>query len=167
MLISLLDYASMIETQENSIRLVGSKGRDGYVSLDQISRGLQFIDKYSVIINRAMSEHGCMPDKNGRFIVLTRPLVLDPGEICTGTYLIVGASDNLQIIENVKYYLCTKFVRALMLSTLASKSINRDTFRFVPMQDFNTVYTDQQLYKKYNLTQEEIDYIESTIKPMD
>lgn len=171
-----LDYASIIKTQEYDIRLIGSRGRDGYVSIDQIGRGQQFIDNYNVIINRSMSEHGCMPDKNGKFVVLTKPLVMNPGEICTGTYLIVGASDSLQIIENIKSYLCTKFVRALMLSTLASKSINRDTFRFVPTQDFTSnsgidwtqsiTDIDKQLYKKYGLNQEEIEYIENTIKPM-
>ena len=40
-------------------------------------------------------------------------------------------------------------------------------YQFVPMQDFSKPWTDEELYKKYDLTQEEIDFIESMIKPME
>jgi site-specific DNA-methyltransferase (adenine-specific) len=40
-------------------------------------------------------------------------------------------------------------------------------FEFVPMQDFNETWTDEKLYKKYGLSQEEIDFIESMVRPMD
>jgi site-specific DNA-methyltransferase (adenine-specific) len=45
--------------------------------------------------------------------------------------------------------------------------ISKDKFIFVPMQDFNETWTDEKLYKKYGLSQEEIDFIESMIRPMD
>ena len=40
-------------------------------------------------------------------------------------------------------------------------------FEFVPLQDFTKPWTDEELYKKYNLTDEEIQFIESMIKPME
>ena len=48
-----------------------------------------------------------------------------------------------------------------------SQHISRETFAFVPMQDFSKPWTDAELYKKYNLSQEEIDFIESMIRPME
>ena len=83
-----------------------------------------------------------------------------------------AASDGLAKItfvgdaENCKKYLSTKFTRFLLLQCLSSINIAKDKFTFVPMQDFPKPWTDEELYAKYNLTQEEIDFIESMIKPM-
>lgn len=51
--------------------------------------------------------------------------------------------------------------------TVTSISISKSTYRFVPMQDFSKIWTDEDLYKMYELTQEEIAFIESTIRPME
>ena len=50
---------------------------------------------------------------------------------------------------------------------MTSIMISKESFRFVPLQDFSKPWTDEELYKKYNLTEEEIHFIESMIKPMD
>ena len=68
--------------------------------------------------------------------------------------------------ENSLSYLRTRFVRFLLQSALSSIHISSDKFCFVPYEDFPYLWTDQQLYRKYSLTQEEIDIIESTIKPI-
>ena len=64
-------------------------------------------------------------------------------------------------------YLKTKFARFLMLQVLSSIMINKDVFMFVPMQDFSKPWTDEELYEKYDLTEDEINFIESMIKPME
>lgn len=48
-----------------------------------------------------------------------------------------------------------------------SQDATSKTYRFIPMQDFTKPWTDEELYAKYSLTQEEIDFIESMIKPME
>ena len=45
--------------------------------------------------------------------------------------------------------------------------VNRANFVFVPNQDFNRSYSDEDLYKKYNLTEDEVAYIERLIRPME
>ena len=45
--------------------------------------------------------------------------------------------------------------------------MTKDTYSFVPMQDFNEEWNDEKLYKKYGLSQEEIEFIESMIRPME
>ena len=43
----------------------------------------------------------------------------------------------------------------------------KSVYQFVPLQDFSEPWTDEKLYKKYGLTQDEIDFIESMIRPME
>ena len=64
-------------------------------------------------------------------------------------------------------YLKTKFTRFLILQTITSINITRNNYQFVPIQDFSHPWTDEMLYKKYNLTEEEIAFIESMIRPME
>lgn len=64
-------------------------------------------------------------------------------------------------------YLKTKFVRYLLLQLLSGININKDKFKFVPLQDFSKQWSDNELYTKYGLSDKEITLIESMIKPMD
>ena len=64
-------------------------------------------------------------------------------------------------------YIKTKFVRSLIAMITSTQQLSRANFRFVPLQDFTKPWTDEELYKKYNLTDEEIQFIESMIKPME
>ena len=69
--------------------------------------------------------------------------------------------------ENFLMYLRTKFFRFLLLQALTSQDISRDKFVFVPNQTYNKPWTDEELYAKYNLTDEEITFIENMIRPME
>ena len=69
--------------------------------------------------------------------------------------------------ESLISYLKTKFVRFLILQVSISQHITRRSFAFVPVQDFSKPWTDAELYEKYGLTEDEIAFIESMIKPMD
>ena len=64
-------------------------------------------------------------------------------------------------------YMATKLFRFLVLIKKNTQNAPRGVYEFVPLQDFSKPWTDEELYKKYNLTQEEIDFIESMIKPME
>ena len=92
-----------------------------------------------------------------------------PNTICTETYLVVGADLNLSKLKatNCAQYLKTKFARFLLSLAKVSQHGTAKTYRFVPVVDFSKSWTDAKLYKKYNLTKEEIAFIESTIKPME
>ena len=64
-------------------------------------------------------------------------------------------------------YLKARFVRFLVLQIALSQHITRNSFKFVPIQDFTKSWTDEELYAKYGLTKEEIAFVEATIKPME
>ena len=123
--------------------------------------------RYKTMISKLSCEHAGNPDKNGMFRVLSRMEVLKPNQICTQSYLVLCPTDSLDESLNVFGYLQTRFVRFLILQTLVGMNISIDNFKFVPLQDFSHPWTDEMLYKKYNLDKDEIAFIESMIKPME
>lgn len=129
--------------------------------------GLKNIDKWKVMISYLSSEHAGQPDKSGMFRVLSTIEILPPKTICTETYLLAGCFETQHEAKNMFAYLRTKFVRFLVAQIAVSQHITKGTFAFVPVQDFSKQWTDSELYKKYGLSPEEIDFIESMIKPME
>lgn len=151
---------------ENSLKLYSSGGIS-FVNRKDVTRHQEWINKYKVIFSKATCEHAGTPDKTGRYRVFSTMRILLPNEICTQSYLVGGVFESLNLAENYISYLKTAFVRALMLPTLSSQDISADKFLFVPQQDFSKPWTDEELYKKYGLTDEEIQFIESMIRPME
>ena len=140
----------------------------GYISLSEITKGHEYLGKYKVMVSQTSAEHAGEADKSGAFKVITSALkVLDKNEVCTHSYIILGQFNNKIEAQNLLNYIKTKFVRFLILLAISSIHISRQSFSFVPMQDFSKSWTDAELYAKYNLSQDEIDFIESMIKPME
>ena len=138
----------------------------GYSREDQIQRNHQWIEKWKVLLPMASS--GDTPvDDQGRIIdvVLGEPIAVAPGSACTQTYFIVGMFKSKKETENYAHYIATKFVRFLVLQRKTTQHVTPDRFRFVPMLDMKKRWTDAELFKHFGLTVDEIDYIETTIKP--
>ena len=83
------------------------------------------------------------------------------------SYLVAGSFDNKEEAYNYAAYLKTKFVRFLLMQMLASMNMTKATYCFVPVQDFTKKWSDEMLYKKYNIPEDEIEYINSVIRPME
>lgn len=110
---------------------------------------------------------GAIFDKDGKVVILGKITILDANSSnVSGTSKCIFTSDNETEIKSFVSYINTKLVAFLMLITLNGLTvINNETFRFVPMPGaFDHIFTDEELYKKYNLTDEEINIIESIIK---
>lgn len=152
--------------QNGDLTLYTSSGLS-YVTRDEVKRHIEWIDKFKVIFSKATCEHAGTPDKTGRYRVFSTMKILEPTEICTQSYLVGGVFDAIEFADNYLSYLRTNFVRSLMLPTLTSQDISADKFRFVPLQDFSHPWTDEMLYDKYGLDDNEIAFIESMIRPME
>ena len=152
--------------KETDIEVISSKGKI-YAYINEVTKSLDTIEMYKPMISKLSCEHAGNPDKNGMFRVLSRMEILNPNQICTQSYLTVCNTNSKSEAENVFNYLKTKFVRFLILQTLVGMNISIMNFRFVPWLDFSKPWTDAELYEKYNLSQEEIDFIESMIRPME
>lgn len=146
--------------------LLSSRGWS-YVRRADVKKSIDTIDMFKPMISKLSCEHAGNPDKNGMYRVLSRMELLKPSEICNQSYLTICPSMNFEEANNVSTYLRTKFVRFLILQTLAGMNLSINNFKFVPWLDFTQIWTDDMLYDKYNLTQDEIDFIESIIRPME
>lgn len=151
---------------EGELKLRYTNGIGKY-PLSKVKVGKEIIDKWKVMISYLSAEHAGQPDKSGKFRVLSTTEILPPKTICTETYLIAGSFDTENEAKNYLAYLKTKFVRFLLAQMAMSQHITKSSFGFVPIQDFKITWTDEMLYKKYDLTSEEIEFIESLIKPME
>lgn len=135
----------------------------GYVERKNIPAHMEWIDRYKVMTSRANNIGTELNDDNLNVIICK------PKYICTESYMVIGADLNLdkKQCKNLTEYLKTKFARFCHSLAKASQDATAKTYRFVPMQDFSKSWTDEELYAKYGLSDEEIDFIESMIKPMD
>lgn len=158
---------SVERTTEECVALHSSKGVS-YIATTVVPKGKELMGKYKTLLSQTSAEHANEPSKDGMYRVLTSSIkAIGPNEVCTHSYLTVGAFDTMAEAENLAAYLKTKFVRFLALQTLTSIHVSKNTFCFVPTQDFTRSWSDAELYEKYGLTQEEINFIESLIKPLE
>lgn len=141
-----------------------SSSGTGYVSKAEVSQGNDILDKYKVMISKVTAEHAGEPDSSGMFTVISTIKLLKPLEVCTDSYLIAYSSNSEIEAMNFATYMRSKFFRFLLLQAVSSINLSKDKFQFIPMQDFTKGWTDKELYTKYNLSSDEISFIESMIK---
>ena len=167
----------LLPSENCNILLYSSSGKS-YIPRDSILKADVSLNSYKVMFSQTSAEHAGEPSSNGDYRVLTSSMtVMKPNEACTHSYLTIGNFNNEIEATNLLRYLKTKFVRVLLLQCLTSIHITWTTFKFVPLQDFteksdidwskSVKEIDQKLYKKYGLSKEEIDFIESKVKEME
>ena len=140
---------------------------EGPYKRSEISTGVEMIDDWKVITSYVGYDHAGNPGKDGKRKVFSKIDILAPGTICNETYLVIGAFKTETEAKNLMNYMKTLFFRFLVSQFMYSHHITKDSYQFVPIQDFTQSWTDEKLYAKYGITEEEIVFIESMIRPMD
>lgn len=162
--------------ETGDIEIITSKGWYK-VNRTEITKGIEYIDLYKIIVGRFVPSNGEMSVKPGEgYRVLTEPQILMPAQINTETYIDTAVFSALEEAQNYKKYLFTKFARFLLRQGITSVNVTKECFVYVPLQDFTSASDidwnkpvaeiDRQLYEKYGLTEDEVTFIESMIKPM-
>ncbi len=156
-------FNNSADNLHDAIKCYGRAGKVGYVEREEVQSHSEWIDKWKVYVPESNNIGTELNDDN------QNSFVGDPGTICTETYLVVGAELDLtqEKASNLSNYLRTRFARFLLSLAKISQHGTGKTYRFIPLQDFSKSWTDAALYAKYGLTTEEIDFIESKIKPME
>ncbi len=98
--------------------------------------------------------------------VIGKPIPATKNSACTQSLLVVGPFDSREKAENAISYLKTRTFRLLVGLRKITPYGSRDVYSFVPMQDFSEEWSDEKLYKKYDFTRSEKDFIEKMIAPM-
>lgn len=132
-----------------------------YMPINRVTRNVDAIKQYKLYVPKA-AEDGKIPGKIIGAITQGRP-----GTICSGTYLLVGPFKNATEMENAASYMKTKFFRALVAVNKISQDSYAKVYDGVPMQDFSKSWSDKELYRMYDLSEDEIDFIEEMIKPIE
>jgi site-specific DNA-methyltransferase (adenine-specific) len=132
-----------------------------YTDRNVVSKNIDVIDKWKVFISRAGSGSDTFPHP-----ILGIPFIGAPQTISSETYIFIGPFASETICKNVIKYISTRFFRFFAMLKKVTQSTTRTVYTLVPQQDFSKPWTDKELYSKYGLSEEEINFIESMIKPM-
>ena len=153
----LTNFKGVNEKFKDAVKLYGNRSIS-YVSKDQISRRSEFVNTHKLIIPKAIGSGDPRND-------LIKSIYSEPNSCCTETYLLIGPFKSKEECECVQSYIQTKFFHFLVTLQKNTQDCMKKVYSFVPIQDFTEKYTDDTLYKKYQLSNEEINYIESIMNP--
>ena len=166
-------WSTNIKSFTNPIKCLAKGLKFGYIDLQNVVSHRNWIEKWKVYTPRANNVGTELNDDN------LNTIIGQPNSICTEAYIVIGADLELNenSANNIRKYFKSKFARFMHGIAKASHDASRTTYRFVPVQDFTSnsdinwsksiAEIDKQLYKKYGLSEDEINYIESMIKPME
>lgn len=157
---------TFVRPQESGDILLRWQNGEGPYCRDEITVGRELIDKWKVITSYVGYDHAGNPGKDGKRRVFSKIDILPPGTICTETYLVVGSFDTEQEAKKLVAYMKTLFFRFLVAQCMYSHHITKEAYRLVPIQDFSQSWTDEKLFAKYAITDEEIKFIELMVRPM-
>ena len=138
------------------------KGGSAYCPLEKVSKGKEMIGWHKVYISKAYGGGMAFPH-----MVIGTPFYGEPNTVCNQSYLVIGPLKDKNEANNMISYIKTKLFRFLVLQKKNAQDAMRGVYQFVPLQDFSHPWTDEMLYKKYGLTEDEIAFIESMIRPME
>ena len=144
---------------------VYQNGGKGYIARSSISTGTHLIDAWKVYVGRAAPGTGnrdTYPHK-----IISTPFIGEPGTISSETYLCIGPFGSKTEAESALSYLSCRLTRLLILLHKPSQDTTRKVYTFVPIQEWNRTWTDENLYAKYGISASEIAFIEKFVRPMD
>lgn len=144
----------------DKIKIYANK-KIGYIRRENVQKNVDLINKYKVLLAIAHGGGGIFPN-----IVIGKPIVAFPGSCCTMTYLVANSFSSEEEAKNFASYVKTRFFRFLILLRKSSQHLAKNVYAFVPDLPMDRVWTDKELYDRYDITPDEQAFIESMIKEM-
>ncbi|MEO5315812.1 Eco57I restriction-modification methylase domain-containing protein [Pseudarthrobacter sp. CC12] len=139
------------------VRLFGSR-KMSWVKRNDIPVNSAWIDEWKVLMTAVQGTSAAVETK-----FLSRPIIAGPGAACTETYLVAGRFPTEEEANRYSLYLRTRFVRFLVSLRKSTQHATRDVYAFVPDVPLDRDWTDALLYERYDLTTDEITFIESQV----
>lgn len=142
---------------KNPVKLFGSQ-KISWVERSEIPTNASWIDKWKVLMTRVQGTSAAVETK-----FLSKPIIAEPGTACTESYLVAGVFDTEAEAANYASYLRTRFARFLVSLRKSTQDAPKHVYAFIPDLPLDQEWTDAKLYKRYGLTKDEIDFIESQV----
>ncbi len=133
----------------------------GYIDRSEITKSANLIDTWKVMISSAYGERGSYP-----YRILAKPMIAPSPSVCTQTYLFFSVP-TAEAAASLESYLGTRFLRFLVSLRKITQHATRSTYTWVPQQSWDRTWTDDELYAQYGITDDEVVFIESMIRPME
>ncbi len=132
---------------------------------NDVTDRLKFKDKWKFLVPKAPIAGQTDFSKPVMFYYDGNTRIAKPGECCTESWIVAGAFKTENEVLSFKSYLFTKVVRFLLLQTVISQDVTRKNFLFIPhLNQYEGEYTDDDLIKRWDITQEEWQFIDSKIR---
>jgi site-specific DNA-methyltransferase (adenine-specific) len=155
------NFEDFKDTSFKGATAIYARGRKGWVDPSKIRPGKTPLSAIKVLVSKAYGNGSGAP-----YQVISPPIIAEPNSCCTETYLVCGTPASYAEAENLVAYMKTKFFRFLLSLRKLTQNISRDKFAFIPALDMSIRWDDKSLYSRYSLTDDEIAYIEATIREM-
>lgn len=154
-------YHDDVREGDVPLHLIRGGRRDvGFVSRNSVEKNTHLIGAWKVLVVRGYGAGETVPHQ-----ILGVPQISAPPSACTGSFMFFYVEDHAQA-QSLQSYFATKFFRFMVSLRKITQHAFRSTYQFVPAQSWNRTWTDEILYAKYGLSDDEIAFIESQIKPM-
>lgn len=147
---------------DSGIKCIAINQTVKYINTSDYSDKHNISNKWKVCTSQGGS---VTPGADGQTKWLGTYFILEPNAICTETYIVVNTFDSSIEAQHFLTYMKTKFFRFMLSLRMFNPLVNKEKFAWVPDQlDYSAPWTDAELYKKYNISRQEVAYIESKIK---
>lgn len=154
---------SQVEKKEGLVKLQCKGEEIRWTDPKNVTKNIDVFESYKVFISKSAGD----PGKDRR--VIGKPYIGEPYSCCTDSLIPIGKFNNIDEVINLQSYLKTRFVRFMISILKVSQNVSQNVYQFVPMQNFKNNSDinwgtglddlDEQLYKKYNFTDEQINRI--------
>ncbi|SOC51143.1 Eco57I restriction-modification methylase domain-containing protein [Ornithinimicrobium cerasi] len=144
---------------------VYQNGGAGYTPKSTIAAGGDLVDSWKLFVGYAAPGTGNKDTYPHR--IISTPFIGEPGSISSETYLCIGPFETEAEATSALSYLRCRLTRFLILLRKSSQHVTRKVYGFVPTQDWSKQWTDAELYERYGLTQDEIDFVERIVRPLE
>ncbi len=138
-----------------------SKRTVGFVNRSHIHKNIAALDMWKVLVPEAYGAGESFPHQ-----ILGKEIIAAPPSACTQSYLVVSPFESERAARSFSSYYRTRFFRFLVSLRKITQHALRSTYSWVPQQTWDRDWTDEVLYQKYGITKNEVEFINSMIRPM-
>jgi site-specific DNA-methyltransferase (adenine-specific) len=132
----------------------------GFLSRSEVSKSTHLIDRWKVLVPKAFNGGDGIPHQ-----ILGKPLIAPSPSVCTQSYLFFSV-DSLQEARSLQSYYLTRFFRFLVSVRKITQDATHSTYAWVPLQTWDRIWTDDELFDQYGLTSQDVSYICSQVREM-
>jgi site-specific DNA-methyltransferase (adenine-specific) len=153
--------AETSKKMKDPVELIGNGGST-FIERTDVPRNAEWVDEWKVLLGSAYGAGDSFPHQIFNF-----PIIAGPGTACTETYLVINHFKSKSSANHLASFLRTRLVRFLVSLRKNTQHLYSDRFSFVPDIAMDRTWTDEMLYEKYGITDDEIAFINKMIRPMD